>query len=53
MGADRVGRGRGTVEYEIALDPQEEYSHAWLAPALRMIWPVACENRFPPTSVPG
>ena len=32
MGADRVGRGRGTAEYEIALDPQEEYSHARLAP---------------------
>ena len=31
MNAKLVGRGRGTVEYEIALAPQEEYGRAWLA----------------------
>jgi RimJ/RimL family protein N-acetyltransferase len=32
MSADLVGRSPGTVEYEITLAPQEEFSHAWLAP---------------------
>jgi RimJ/RimL family protein N-acetyltransferase len=32
IGAGLVRREPGTVEYDITLAPQEEYSHAWLAP---------------------
>ena len=32
MSANLVGRGPGTVEYEITLAPSEEDSHSWLAP---------------------
>jgi hypothetical protein len=29
MGAELTGRGRGTVDYEVALEPVDEYSLDW------------------------